>query len=192
MKSVEYYLRNQFLSHPELTSSVNLFILVVLGGYQQFSSHAHVARGPPAGLDSAGSITENLVELAERYADVPMLSRTPGRPPHHGWQRTGERCSASTNVRFKRSATFTSGSSMEPSVNNALLAAYPNVDWESVSRGLLHPWASPGTLTQRRSSRMMPWLVFDAMVRVNLILIDMARTFGVYLPRLLPPKTGSR
>lgn len=203
VKSVEYYLRNQFLSHPELTS-ISEFIHFGCTS-EDINNLAHalmLQEGRQQVLiPSLEAITENLVELAERYADVPMLSRTHGQtasPTTVGKELANVVYRLQRQIQAIRNVPLLGKLNGAVGNYNALLAAYPNVDWESVSRGFV---TSLGLTWNPYTTQIEPHdamaELFDAMVRVNLILIDMARdiwgyiSLGYFRQKLVAGEIGS-
>ncbi len=126
-----------------------------------------------------------LVELAHAHADLPMLARTHGQPAtpttlgkeianfvHR--LRQARACFAAVPIRGKINGATGN--------YNAHLAAYPAVDWERFARGFVEAMGlefNPYTIQIEPHDGLAE--LFDALARVNTILIDLDRDMWGYV-----------
>jgi adenylosuccinate lyase len=162
------------------------------------------------GLDA---VIHRFVQLAHRYAEVPMLSRTHGQTAS---PTTVGKELANIAVRLqkarKRIAAVEILAKMNGAVGNynAHLSAWPEVDWEAFSRSVIESPASTdpdapriglGLVFQPYSIQIEPHdymaELFDAVARANTVLIDAARdiwgyiSLGYFKQRLKDGEIGS-
>ena len=186
VKAVEYALREQVpaelreLVHFALTSEdVNNV------------SHALMLKGAigEVWLPAATELVDGVAALAEDTRAVPLLSRTHGQaatPTTFGkemavfvlrWRRQLEQIAAQEFRAKFNGAVGTYG---------AHLAAYPDVDWQAVSRrfveGLGLTWSPVTTQIEPHD-----WIaeLFHALGRFNAILLDFDRDVWLYISRAL-------
>jgi len=136
-------------------------------------------------LPKMAIVLNTLRELAERYADLPMLSRTHGQPAS---PTTLGKEIANVFYRLKRQREQIGNTGIFGKINgavgnyNAHLIAYPNVDWLSVSQEFVTKlgldW-NPYT-TQIEPHDYMAEL-FNGVARFNTILIDFCRDIWGYI-----------
>jgi len=152
-------------------------------------------------LPLAEKISTEISDLARRFADVPMLSRTHGQtaPP-----TTVGKELANVAWRLKRQIAQIRQVDLLGKINgavgnyNAHLSAYPDVDWQAVARGFVEnlglAW-NPYT-TQIEPHDYIAEL-FDAIARLNTILIDFNRdiwgyiSLGYFKQRTIAGEVGS-
>jgi adenylosuccinate lyase len=134
------------------------------------------------GLDR---ITAALVALAAEHADAPMLSRTHGQPAS---PTTLGKEMANVAARLGRARDGIAKVRLRAKMNgavgnyNAHLAAYPEVDWERLARGVVEGLGlefNPCT-TQIEPHDSFAEL-FDAYARCNTVLIDLCRDLWTYI-----------
>ena len=187
MKAVEYYLKERMAEHPEL-KRVSEF--VHFGCTSEDINNLAYGLMLLEGRDTLLlPIMERMIErlraLAHRHAELPMLSRTHGQP---ATPTTLGKELANVVVRLRRQKdqlkTVQILGKMNGAVGNynAHLAAYPDVDWQAVSRstvdGLGLQW-SAYTIQIEPHDYMAEY--FDALARFNTVLLDACRDIWGYI-----------
>ena len=136
-------------------------------------------------LPLADDIIGSIRELAHRFADLPMLSRTHGQPAS---PTTLGKEMANVVARLRRQRRQIAGIAPLGKINgavgnyNAHLATYPDIDWEAHAKAFVESlgieWNS--YTTQIEPHDYMAEL-FDAIARFNAILIDFCRDVWSYI-----------
>jgi adenylosuccinate lyase len=123
--------------------------------------------------------------MAHSLADVPMLSRTHGQPAS---PTTVGKEFANFVARLERARARLAGVEILAKMNgavgnyNAHLAAYPEPDWESFARGVVESLGlafNPYTTQIEPHDYMAEY--FDAVARINTILLDLDRDLWGYV-----------
>ena len=188
VKAVEYLLKEQAKQLPEL-AAVNEFIHFACTSEDINNlSHALMLR---EGRDSVllplmRQIAGAIRDLAVKFADVPMLSRTHGQPAS---PTTLGKEMANVVYRLERQIAQVVAVPLLGKINgavgnyNAHLSAYPQIDWEANAREFIEQdlglsW-NPYT-TQIEPHDYIAEL-FDAIARFNTILIDFDRDVWGYI-----------
>jgi adenylosuccinate lyase len=136
-------------------------------------------------LSRLDTLIGRLRTLAHDNADVPMMSRTHGQP---ATPTTLGKEIANFVYRLKRQRLRFSAVTIEGKINgavgnfNAHLAAYPDVDWRRLGAKFVE---SLGLVWNPYTTQIEPhdWNAeyFDALARINTILVDMCRDFWGYI-----------
>jgi adenylosuccinate lyase len=153
-------------------------------------------------LPALDGVIGRLVALAHELADVPMLSRTHGQTAS---PTTVGKEIANVVARLQRARAGVADVRLLAKMNgavgnyNALLAAYPDVDWEAFARRVVEERLgltfNPYTIQIEPHDAMAE--LFDAMARTNTILIDWSRdlwgyiSLGYFKQRLKSGEIGS-
>ncbi|WP_028238878.1 adenylosuccinate lyase [Stutzerimonas azotifigens] len=188
VKAVEYLLKEQARRLPEL-AAVNEFIHFACTSEDINNlSHALMLREGRDGvlLPLMRQLAGAIRELATRFADVPMLSRTHGQPAS---PTTLGKEMANVVYRLERQIAQVAAVPLLGKINgavgnyNAHLSAYPEVDWEANARAFIEDdlglqW-NPYT-TQIEPHDYIAEL-FDAIARFNTILVDFDRDVWGYI-----------
>ncbi|WP_027897285.1 adenylosuccinate lyase [Zestomonas thermotolerans] len=188
VKAVEYLLKEQAAKLPELAKVSEFIHFACTSEDINNLSHALMLR---AGRDEVvlplmRQIAAAIRELAVRFADVPMLSRTHGQPAS---PTTLGKEMANVVYRLERQIAQVAAVPLLGKINgavgnyNAHLSAYPQVDWEANAREFIEQdlgltW-NPYT-TQIEPHDYIAEL-FDAIARFNTILIDFDRDVWGYI-----------
>ena len=223
VKAVEYWIKGQFES-----TSLSESVRAELARVQEFvhfactsedinnTSHALQLKAARAevllpGLDG---VIERLRQMAHRFAEVPMLSRTHGQTAS---PTTVGKEIANVVVRLREVRAQIAAVPLKAKMNgavgnyNAHLSAWPEVDWEAFSQRVVEtPPAARSDSTepvglglsfQPYSIQIEPHdymaELFDAVARANTILIDWARdvwgyiSLGYFKQRLREGEIGS-
>ncbi|MFS2122911.1 adenylosuccinate lyase [Pseudomonas sp. Pseusp97] len=188
VKAVEYLLKEQAAKLPELAKVSEFIHFACTSEDINNLSHALMLR---EGRDTVllplmRQIADAIRELAVKFADVPMLSRTHGQPAS---PTTLGKELANVVYRLERQIKQVASVELLGKINgavgnyNAHLSAYPQVDWEANAREFIEGdlglnW-NPYT-TQIEPHDYIAEL-FDAVARFNTILIDFDRDVWGYI-----------
>ena len=203
VKAVEYWLKERVAGNDELARAAEFIHFACTSEDINNTSHALMLRAArdEALLPSLQAVCDKLVELAAAHADQPLLSRTHGQP---ATPSTMGKEFANVAARLKRAITVIGQVTPLAKLNgatgnfNAHLAAYPEIDWESLSGKVL----ADLQLTQNRHTIQIEphdWMaeLFDAIARANVILLDLNRdiwgyiALGYFKQRLKEGEVGS-
>jgi adenylosuccinate lyase len=188
VKAVEYWIKSKFAGTPELEKSAEFVHFACTSEDINNTSHALQLK---AGRDEVllpalDAVIAKLREMAHLYAAVPMLSRTHGQTAS---PTTVGKEVANVLVRLQAARARIAGVKLLAKMNgavgnyNAHLSAWPDVDWEKVSQGVVEQ--SLGLTFQPYSIQIEPHdymaELFDAVARANTILIDWSRDVWGYV-----------
>ncbi|VWX59529.1 adenylosuccinate lyase [Burkholderiales bacterium 8X] len=208
VKAVEYWIRSKFEARPELLAVSEFVHFACTSEDINNTSHAlqiQAAREKVM-LPAIDNLVTMLRGMAERFAEVSMLSRTHGQTAS---PTTVGKELANTAVRLERAreriATLPLLGKMNGAVGNynAHMAAWPDFDWEAFARKVVETPAPTGLglAFQPYSTQIEPHdymaELFDAVARANTILIDFARdiwgyvSLGYFKQRLKAGEIGS-
>ncbi|MDP3355072.1 MAG: adenylosuccinate lyase [Polaromonas sp.] len=208
VKAVEYWIKSKFDARPELMAAAEFVHFACTSEDINNTSHALQLKSSREQvlLPALDKVIAQLREMAHRYADEPMLSRTHGQtasPTTVGKEIAN--VVARLDVARERIASVKIMAKMNGAVGNynAHLSAWPDFDWETLSRRVIE---SPeplglGLTFQPYSIQIEPHdymaEFFDAVARANTILIDWARDvwgyvgLGYFKQRLKAGEIGS-
>ena len=136
-------------------------------------------------LPALDHVIEKLAGLAHELADAAMLSRTHGQPatPTTMGKELSNVAQRLTRGRERLVAARLTGKFNGAVGNyNAHLAAYPDVDWEKLARGMVEHLGlefNPYTIQIEPHDSIAE--LFDAYARVNTVLIDLDRDLWGYI-----------
>ncbi|MBS1201837.1 MAG: adenylosuccinate lyase, partial [Chromatiaceae bacterium] len=182
VKAVEYFLKERIAGNAEL-EAVSEFIHFACTS-EDINNLAHAlmireGRGQVL-LPQMDELIGAVRDLAHRYADVPMLSRTHGQPAS---PTTLGKEMANTVHRLRAQRQQVAAVQLLGKINgavgnyNAHLAAYPEVDWPSFARSFVEE--SLGLTWNPHTTQIEPHdymaELFDAVVRFDNVLIDFCR-----------------
>ena len=187
VKAVEYYLKEQVADNAEL-NAVSEFIHFACTS-EDINNLAH-ALMLQSGRDQillpmVNEVLDMINNLAHRYAAIPMMSRTHGQPAS---PTTLGKEFANVVHRMRRQLRQIEAVEMLGKFNgavgnyNAHLSAYPDSDWPAISRQFIE---SMGLTWNPYTTQIEPHdyiaELFDAMARLNTILIDFSRDSWSYI-----------
>ena len=149
-------------------------------------SHALMLRDGLKVLRAAqNEVTDKIAELAHAFATVPMLAHTHGQPAS---PTTLGKELAVVVARLRRQQDEIDRIVLPAKMNgavgnfNAHLAAYPDVDWEALARGVIEGF---GLRQNRLTIQIEPHdgmaELFDALQRWNTVLLDFDRDVWTYV-----------
>ncbi|WP_237065061.1 adenylosuccinate lyase [Microbulbifer guangxiensis] len=187
VKAVEYFLKEKVSTNAQL-SAVNEFIHFACTSEDINNlSHALMLR---AGRDQVllpamNQIINEIAELARKFSDVPMLSRTHGQTAS---PTTVGKELANVVARLRRQVKQIHDVELLGKINgavgnyNAHLSAYPEVDWAANAEEFV---TSLGLTWNPYTTQIEPHdyiaELFDAIARFNTILIDFDRDIWGYI-----------
>ncbi|WP_397408675.1 adenylosuccinate lyase [Polaromonas sp.] len=208
VKAVEYWIKSKFEARPELQAAAEFVHFACTSEDINNTSHALQLKSSREQvlLPALDKVITQLRVMAHLHADQPMLSRTHGQtasPTTVGKEIAN--VVARLEVARERVAGVRLMAKMNGAVGNfnAHLAAWPDFDWEALSRRVIE---SPeplglGLSFQPYSIQIEPHdymaELFDAVARTNTILIDFARdvwgyvSVGYFKQRLKDGEIGS-
>ena len=194
VKAVEYLLKEQAAKLPELEKVSEFIHFACTSEDINNLSHALMLR---EGRDNVmlplmRQTAEAIRELAIRFADVPMLSRTHGQPAS---PTTLGKELANVVYRLERQIAQVAAVPLLGKINgavgnyNAHLSAYPAIDWEANARAFIEDELGLGFNPYTTQIEPHDYIaeLFDAIARFNTILIDFDRDIWGYMPHKVNP-----
>ena len=203
VKAVEYWLKERFAGDAEISPLLEFIHFACTSEDINNLAHALMLKGAREAvlLPALARIVDSLRTLAHRYAALPMLSRTHGQA---ATPTTLGKELANVVARLERQLSAIREQPLFGKMNgavgnfNAHLAAYPDVDWEALARGVV---ASFGIEFNAHTTQIEPHdamaELFDAFARANTILIDLDRdvwgyvSLGYFRQKLKEGEVGS-
>ncbi len=187
VKAVEYWLRERFRDNAEVSAAGEFIHFACTSEDINNLAHALMVRG---GLESVllpaiDSLAARLDDLARAHADLAMLSRTHGQP---ATPTTLGKEMANVAWRLKRARLATAAVELLGKVNgatgnfNAHVVAAPGVDWPAFARRFVTGLGiayNPLTIQIEPHDALAE--VFDALARLNTILLDLDRDAWGYI-----------
>ncbi|MDO8413190.1 MAG: adenylosuccinate lyase, partial [Gallionellaceae bacterium] len=187
VKAIEYWLREKLAANKKAAKALEFIHFACTSEDINNLSHGLMLQ---AGrneviLPALDKLIQRLRELAHQLAELPMLCRTHGQT---ATPSTLGKEMANVVQRLQRARTCVAEVEMQGKINgavgnyNAHLAAYPDVDWESLAKKfvLARGLAFNAYTTQIEPHDAMAEL-FDAYARINTILIDLNRDIWGYI-----------
>ncbi|MDI4634849.1 adenylosuccinate lyase [Pelomonas sp. V22] len=188
VKAVEYWLKSRFESQPELKAAGEFVHFACTSEDINNTSHGLMLKAARQDvvLPTIDKIIAKLTDMAHAMAATPMLSRTHGQTasPTTVGKEIANVVARLRNAR-ERIADVKLLAKMNGAVGNynAHLSAWPEFDWEGFSQrvieGQLGLTFNPYTIQIEPHDYMAE--LFDAMTRVNTILIDWSRDVWGYV-----------
>ena len=187
VKAVEYFIKEKFENNTELSGQLEFVHFACTSEDINNLAYALMMRDgrDKVMLNQMREIENKLAQLANNFADQPMLCRTHGQPASPS---TIGKEFANVAHRLRRQIAQIESSEILGKINgavgnyNAHLAAYPSIDWQATAKefveGLGLSW-NPYT-TQIEPHDYVAEL-FDAVCRFNTVLIDFDRDIWAYI-----------
>lgn len=187
VKAVEYFLKEQVAKVPELAKISEFIHFSCTSEDINNNSHGLMLLNGRAQvlLPALRQIIEAVKELAHRYRDLPMLSRTHGQP---ATPTTLGKEMANVCYRLYRQYEQIRDVKILGKINgavgnyNAHMVAYPNVDWRKFSEEFV---TSLGLQWNPYTTQIEPHdyvaELFNAIARFNTILMDFDRDIWGYI-----------
>jgi len=187
VKAVEYWLRERFAGMPEIAAAAELIHFACTSEDINNLAHALMFNGGREAvlLPAIDQLIERVGALARRHADLAMLSRTHGQP---ATPTTLGKEMANFAHRLRRARARLASVTMLGKVNgatgnfNAHVAAAPQVDWPKLAERFVTGIGieyNPITIQIEPHDALAE--AFDAIARLNTILIDLDRDIWGYI-----------
>jgi adenylosuccinate lyase len=208
VKAVEYWIKSKFEARPELLAAQEFVHFACTSEDINNTSHALQIKGArdQVLLPALDAVITKLRSMAHAFAEVPLLSRTHGQTasPTTVGKEVANVVVRLAAARDKIAAVKLMGK-MNGAVGNynAHLSAWPDFDWEAFSRRVIET-PEPlglGLTFQPYSIQIEPHdymaELFDAIARVDTILIDWSRdvwgyvSLGYFKQKLKDGEVGS-
>ena len=204
VKAVEYFLKEQVRDDAALTAAAEFIHFACTSEDINNTAYARMVSGARAGvlLPAIDRIRARLRTMAHAFADQAMLSRTHGQS---ATPTTMGKELANVVARLDRARERVAGVELRAKMNgavgnyNAHLVAFPDLDWEAFARQVVEERLqlvfNPYTIQIEPHDDLAE--LFDAMARLNTILIDLDRdlwgyiSLGYFRQRLRAGEVGS-
>ncbi|MCV2353625.1 adenylosuccinate lyase [Paucibacter sp. B2R-40] len=204
VKAVEYWLKSRFENSPELKAAGEFVHFACTSEDINNTSHGLMLKAARADvlLPTVDRITTKLTAMAHAMAATPMLARTHGQTasPTTIGKEVANVVARLRNARA-RIADVQLLAKMNGAVGNynAHLSAWPEFDWEAFSQRVIEQQLgltfNPYTIQIEPHDYMAE--LFDAVTRLNTILIDWSRdvwsyvSLGYFKQRTIAGEIGS-
>lgn len=203
VKALEYFIKEHLEAHPKLAE---------LSEFIHFGCTSEDINNLAYGLmvkdflakeffPIASGITLDLFTMAKKYKEVPMLSHTHGQPAS---PTTVGKEFINIVARLENAIERVKNVDLKGKFNgavgnfNAHMSAYPELDWQGISyRFVTYLGLTPNIYTIQIEPHDAFAELFDAVARLNTILIDCSRdiwsyiSMGYFKQRLKPGEVGS-
>ncbi|MET0918805.1 MAG: adenylosuccinate lyase [Burkholderiales bacterium] len=186
VKAIEYWLKEKVAGDRELERAAEFIHFACTSEDINNIAYALMVRNAREELAGAlRGLETRLVQLTHAHAALPMLARTHGQP---ATPTTLGKEVANFLHRLHRARARFAAVPILAKINgatgnyNAHVAAYPNVDWEGVARGFVESMGlefNPYTIQIEPHDGLAE--LFDALSRMNTILIDLNRDMWGYI-----------
>ena len=187
VKAIEYWLRERVAGDAALVAASEFIHFACTSEDINNLSHSLAARDARDAvlLPRIDAVTERLTVLAHEHADAPMLSRTHGQA---ATPTTLGKELANVVHRLRRARARIAAVSLPGKINgavgnyNAHIAAYPDLDWERFARAFVEDLGlefNPYTIQIEPHDGLAE--LFDAIARLNTILVDLDRDVWGYI-----------
>jgi adenylosuccinate lyase len=187
VKAVEYWMKQRFASEPEIArASEFIHFACTSEDINNLAYALMIAEARRAVLvPQIDELVSNLRALARAHADLPMLSRTHGQP---ATPTTLGKEIANVVARLERALPAFAAARLPGKINgavgnyNAHRVAYPDVDWQALARRVV---TALGLEFNPYTTQIEPHddlaALFDALARLNTIVIDLDRDIWGYI-----------
>ena len=187
VKAVEYFLKEKVEGHAEIAKVGEFIHFACTSEDINNLSYALMLKEgrEQVLLPWCDKLIAAIADLAHRYAEIPLLSRTHGQPASPS---TLGKEMANVVARLRRQRTQIAGVDLLGKINgavgnyNAHISAYPEVDWAQFSSEFVTSlgltW-NPYTIQIEPHDYMAE--LFDAAARFNTILLDFDRDVWGYI-----------
>ena len=204
VKAVEYFLKEQVRDDAALTAAAEFIHFACTSEDINNTAYARMVSGARRGvlLPAIDRIRAHLRTMAHAFADQAMLSRTHGQS---ATPTTMGKELANVVARLDRARDRVAGVELRAKMNgavgnyNAHLVAFPDLDWEAFARQVVEERLqlvfNPYTIQIEPHDDLAE--LFDALARLNTILIDLDRdlwgyiSLGYFRQRLRAGEVGS-
>ena len=187
VKAMEYWLKERFADAPEIAGASEFIHFACTS--EDINNLAYCAMVSAARRDvllpALSELGADLRALAHAHADLPMLSRTHGQA---ATPTTLGKEMANVVARLERAIKAFAATTLPAKINgavgnyNAHVVAYPGIDWEALARGVV---GKLGFEFNAYTTQIEPHdglaALFDALARINTIVIDLDRDIWGYV-----------
>jgi adenylosuccinate lyase len=187
VKAMEYWLKERFTGAPEIAAASEFIHFACTSediNNLAYSCMVRAARRDVL-LPVLATLIAELRALAHAHAELPMLSRTHGQA---ATPTTVGKEIANVVARLDRAVGAFSAAPLPGKINgavgnfNAHVAAYPGIDWEALARRIV---GALGLEFNAYTTQIEPHdglaALFDALARINTIIIDLDRDVWGYV-----------
>ena len=187
VKAVEYFLKEQVAANAELNAVSEFIHFACTSEDINNLSHGLMLKTgrDQILLPALNEIEQSIGALAHQYASIPIMSRTHGQPAS---PTTLGKEMANVSYRLRRQIQQIEAVEILGKINgavgnyNAHLSAYPGVDWQNHARQFVE---SLGLAWNPYTTQIEPHdyiaELFDAIARLNTVLIDFSRDVWGYI-----------
>src|SRR5690554_5988250 len=187
VKAVEYWLKERVADNAQLAAAAEFIHFACTSEDINNTSHALMLTRARSEfiVPRLAELCDHLKTLARQFADQPLLARTHGQPAS---PTTMGKEFANVAARLRRAIERIAAVVPLAKLNgatgnfNAHLAAYPEIEWESLAGQVL---SNLGLQQNRYTIQIEPhdWMaeLFDAIARANVILLDLNRDIWGYI-----------
>jgi adenylosuccinate lyase len=187
VKAMEYWLKERFAGVPEIAAASEFIHFACTSEDINNLAYSRMIDGARRDvlLPALTELTTALRALAHAHAELPMLSRTHGQA---ATPTTLGKEIANVVARLQRAVALFAAAPLPGKINgavgnyNAHVVAYPGVDWEALARRIVGAF---GLEFNAHTTQIEPHdglaAMFDALARVNTILIDLDRDVWGYV-----------
>jgi len=187
VKAVEYYLKEKIADNSELNAVSEFIHFACTSEDINNLSYALMLKGgrEEVLIPETGQLIEAIKELANEYAEIPLLCRTHGQPASPS---TLGKEMANVVYRLQRQQKQIAEVELLGKINgavgnyNAHLSAYPKLNWEKFAKDFVESlglsW-NPYTIQIEPHDYIAE--LFDATSRYNTIIIDFCRDIWSYI-----------
>jgi adenylosuccinate lyase len=187
VKAIEYWLKERFANAPEIARASNFIHFACTSEDINNLAYGLMLTGARREilLPAIGALIADLRQLAHEHAALPMLARTHGQP---ATPTTLGKEIANVVARLSWARDGFAGVALAGKINgavgnyNAHRIAYPDVDWQALARRVI---SSLGLEFVAYTTQIEPHdrlaALFDALARVNTIVIDLDRDLWGYV-----------
>ncbi|HQR60207.1 MAG TPA: adenylosuccinate lyase, partial [Methylophilaceae bacterium] len=187
VKALEYWLKERFYANPEIRKASEFIHFACTSEDINNLSHALMLKGARDDvlLPMLDQIIARLTAQAHDLADAAMLAHTHGQPAS---PTTLGKELANVVYRLRRQRKQLAGTEILGKINgavgnfNAHLSAYPDFDWEAFAQQFVEGLGlsyNPYTIQIEPHDYMAE--LYDAINRINTILIDLDRDIWGYI-----------
>jgi adenylosuccinate lyase len=187
VKAMEYWLKERFADAPEIAAASEFIHFACTS--EDINNLAYCAMVSAARRDvllpALTGLGADLRALAHAHAELPMLSRTHGQA---ATPTTLGKEMANVVARLERAIKAFAAATLPAKINgavgnyNAHVVAYPGIDWEALARGVV---SKLGFEFNAYTTQIEPHdglaALFDALARINTIVIDLDRDIWGYV-----------
>ncbi len=187
VKAIEYFLKKRLAGNPEVMRVAEFIHFSCTSEDINNLSHALMLKAGRDGvlLPTLNRLIDRLAERAHAWADLPMLAHTHGQPAS---PTTVGKEFANVVYRLRQGRERLARVAILGKINgavgnyNAHLSAYPGFDWEGFARRFVEGLGlafNPYTIQIEPHDYMAE--LFDAIARINTILVDFNRDVWGYI-----------